>query len=57
MYPHTLAGVINCYAAGIPFYWRTLASDIVFSGVLFGLHSVLSRTVVRLERVALGATA
>jgi hypothetical protein len=57
LYPHTLAGVINCYAAGIPFYGRTLASDIVYSGVLFGLHSLLSRTVVRTERVAMEATA
>ncbi|MBZ5619435.1 MAG: hypothetical protein LAQ69_12035 [Acidobacteriia bacterium] len=52
MYPHTLAGVLSCYAAGIPFFWRTLASDLFYSGVLFGLHAVLSRTVVRSERVA-----
>jgi hypothetical protein len=52
MYPHTLTGVINCYAAGLPFFGRTLASDLVYSGVLFGLHAVLSRTVVRSERVA-----
>ena len=51
MYPHTLGGILSCYAAGIPFFGRTLASDLFFSGVLFGLHSLLSRTVVRSERV------
>lgn len=52
MYPHTWAGVVQCYAMGLPFFWRTLASDLFYSGVLFGLHSWLSRTVVRSERVA-----
>jgi hypothetical protein len=52
MYPHTLAGVVACYAAGVPFFWRTMASDLFYSGVLFGLHAWLSRTVVRSERVA-----
>ncbi|MGO9259726.1 MAG: DUF6580 family putative transport protein [Bryobacteraceae bacterium] len=52
MYPHTLAGVMACYAAGVPFFWRTMASDLFYSGVLFGLHAWLSRTVVRSERVA-----
>jgi len=52
MYPHTLAGVIQCYAAGVPFFWRTLASDLFYSGALFGLHAWLSRTVARSERVA-----
>jgi hypothetical protein len=52
MYPHTLGGVIAAYAAGVPFFWRTLASDLFYSGVLFGLHAWLSRTVVRSERIA-----
>ncbi len=53
MYPHTLAGVVQCYAAAIPFYGRTLASDLLYSGALFGLHAWLSRAVARSERVAL----
>jgi hypothetical protein len=52
MYPHTFAGMIQCYAAGVPFFWRTLASDVVYSGLLFGLHAWLSRTVARRERVS-----
>lgn len=52
MYPHTLAGMLACYAAGVPFFWRTLASDLFYSGALFGLHALLSRTVAQAERVA-----
>jgi hypothetical protein len=55
MYPHTLQGVLQCYTAGIPFFWRTLASDLVYTGVLFGLHAWLSRTVARSERIAVPA--
>src|ERR1035438_3787280 len=43
MYPHTLAGVMQCYIAAIPFYGRTVASDLLYSGALFGLHAWLSR--------------
>jgi hypothetical protein len=51
LYPHTLAGVVSCYVAAIPFYGRTLASDLVYSAALFGLHAWLSRKVARSERV------
>ena len=51
MYPHTLGGVVACYIAAIPFYGRTLASDLLNSGALFGLHAWLSRMVARAERV------
>jgi hypothetical protein len=52
IYGRTLAGLGNCYIAAIPFYGRTLASDLIYSAVLFGLHAWLSRTVGRTERVA-----
>jgi len=51
-YSHTLAGLGQCYIAAIPFYGRTLASDVVYAAAFFGLHALLSRTVVRAERVA-----
>jgi hypothetical protein len=57
MYPHTLAGVVQCYVAAIPFYGRTLASDLLYSGALFGLHAWLSRMVARRERVGTLQTA
>ena len=49
---HSLAGLGACYTAAIPFFRGTLTSDLVYTAVLFGLHAVLSRTVVRSERVA-----
>jgi hypothetical protein len=55
LYPHTFGGIAAGYAAGLPFFWRTLASDLLYSGVLFGLHAWLSRTVARRERVAVRA--
>jgi hypothetical protein len=36
MYPHTLAGLIECYAMAIPFFGPTLASTVVYTAVLFG---------------------
>ena len=51
-YPAGFSGVIASYAAGVPFFWRTLGSDLLYAGVLFGLHAWLSRTVARRERVA-----
>src|SRR5260370_38064362 len=53
MYPHTLAAVMQSYIAAIPFFGRTLDSDILYSGAPFGLHAWLSRYVARSERVAL----
>lgn len=55
LYPHTFSGLVSCYVAGIPFFGRTLASDLLYAGVFFGLHAWLSRTVARKERVALQA--
>lgn len=50
-YGRSVSGLVNCYIAGIPFYGRTLASDLVYSGVLFGLHAWLSRHVAPAEQV------
>jgi hypothetical protein len=36
-YPQTLAGLLACYAAGIPFFGNTLLGDLVYSGMLFGV--------------------
>lgn len=37
MYPHTLAGLMTCYAAGVPFYRNDLLSTAIVAGVAFGL--------------------
>ncbi len=51
-YPQTLAGLGESYVSALPFFGRTLAGDLFFTAVLFGLHAWLSRTVARSERVA-----
>src|SRR5690625_6198243 len=33
MYTNDLAGLITCYAAGLPFYPNTLASTVLYAGV------------------------
>jgi hypothetical protein len=35
-YPKTFAGLMACYAAGVPFFWNTLAGDVCYSVLLFG---------------------
>ena len=38
LYPHTAAGLIEGYVAAIPFFRNTLASDLLFSGLIFGTY-------------------
>jgi hypothetical protein len=35
-YAHTLAGLLQCYIAAIPFYRNNVAADLVYSAVMFG---------------------
>jgi Family of unknown function (DUF6580) len=41
MYPKTLAGLMACYAAGIPFLRGTATSDLFFSLAMFGTPVVV----------------
>jgi hypothetical protein len=43
-YPKTLAGLLACYIAGIPFAWNTLFGNLLFSGLLFGGVELSSAT-------------
>jgi hypothetical protein len=43
-YPKTFAGLMACYAAGVPFFWNTLAGDICYSLLLFGGLFLAERT-------------
>ena len=52
-YPKTLAGLLLCYTAAIPFFPNTLAGDLAGTAVLFGLDAA-SR---RLRRASLAAAA
>jgi hypothetical protein len=42
-YPHTVAGLIECYTAALPFFGRTLLADLFYSGILFTAYALLSR--------------
>jgi hypothetical protein len=54
-YPHTVAGLGTCYLEALPFFGRTLAGDLTFTAIVFGLHFALTRTVARDERVLAAA--
>ncbi len=35
MYPHTISGLMMCYAAGIPFSYNNLLADLFFNSIFF----------------------
>jgi len=40
MYPKTLSGLMTCYAAGLPFFRRGLAGDMLFTAIMFGVPAL-----------------
>jgi hypothetical protein len=42
-YPRTGAGLLACYAAGVPFFWNTLAGDGMYAALLFGGFALAER--------------
>ncbi len=45
IYTKDLAGLLTCYAAGVPFYQGTLLGDLFYSTILFGAYYVLQHKV------------
>jgi uncharacterized protein DUF6580 len=41
MYPRTVAGLMACYAAGVPFFRRAVEGDLLFTCAMFALPVVL----------------
>ena len=41
LYPRTASGLVTCYTMAIPFFKNSLAGDLAFSVILFGLHFFL----------------
>jgi len=41
-YPKTLGGLMTAYVAAIPFFEKGLLSDLVFSGVFFGIPALVT---------------
>jgi len=57
MYPKTLSGLMTCYAAGLPFFRRGLAGDMLFTAVMFGLPAlatVVARSIHKPDGAAAG---
>lgn len=42
-YPHTLSGLLACFAAGLPFFGGTLTGDLLYTGLLFGVYEIGAR--------------
>jgi|SRR5579859_701766 len=43
LYPRSLAGLMECYAAGLPFFrYGTLPGDLFFSAVFFGIAALVA---------------
>lgn len=40
LYPKTAEGLVECFLMAVPFYQPTIAADLFFSVVLFGLYSL-----------------
>lgn len=40
MYAHTWHGFVQCYVLAIPFFRNTLASDLCYTALLFGLYAL-----------------
>ena|ERR1051326_580682 len=43
-YPHTFAGLLDCYAKAIPFFKNGFISDVLFSVVFFGIGAMVGQT-------------
>ena len=44
-FPHSVAGLAACYAAGLPLFWDTLAGDTFYAVLLFGGFALAERFV------------
>lgn len=42
-YPHTGAGLLNCYFMALPFFRNTLAGDLFFVTIFFGAYELIIR--------------
>ncbi len=48
-YPKTAAGLLICYAVGVPLFWNTLAGDALFATLLFGGYALAEHYIRRLR--------
>ncbi len=57
-YPHTFAGITDCYIKAIPFFRNSLISNVVFSFAFFGVYELIASKVqdVKLRTVLIGGS-
>ena len=51
LYSQDAAGIMACYAAGLPFFSGTLIGDLAYSGLLFGSFAILQQQIPALRAV------
>jgi len=44
-YTYDITGLINCYTAGIPFYLNSVAGNLVWSSIIFGVYELSTYSV------------
>jgi hypothetical protein len=50
IYPRTLAGLVACYTAALPFLRNQMAGDLLYTGILFGGFALLEQQFPVLQR-------
>lgn len=40
-YPHSWAGLVSCFTLALPFFRNTLAGDLVYSTLFFGIYNLV----------------
>jgi hypothetical protein len=53
IYAANIGGLLTCYTLALPFWGRTLAGDLLFSGAIFGLYELLSRRIAHAKTPAI----
>ena len=53
-YPHTVAGLLECYTLALPFFRNTLLGDAGYVALLFGLYELARRTLPALRLQSAG---
>jgi len=51
-YPKTFSGLLNCFAAGLPFFRGSVWATLLFNGIFFGSHYLYSRFFTRIRHQA-----
>ena len=51
-YPKTAFGLVDCFAAGVPFYKMSIYSTLFFSTILFGGYYLINKYIVKLVVMA-----